>query len=604
MVGVYLVATRKKSVLHYSTHTSTHNDSIMATSDCDSELPEASTAVTTPFSIATGSARSTVSSRVAKHTRNAATRRGPLPPKNSQKKRASQPPVLRAPDDHSQLTNIPVNVSEARNNEEVEDQEEEREESFEAETDTESISQTPGPGSSVSQAFKRPRAKTSYIHEHVTMRGDSLVCNACSKVYKTSGGTGAMSRHLKEKHSIDPIASSVAAKRIREGTAIDQAILRGAEINRKAEEKRREELIGIHLDKATVEYLYLQWTITRNIAFDHVRDQAFRTFLEYVNPIANRVLPDSDSTVKIHAEALFVEGKRRLRHILATALSDIHITCDMWSSPNHLGLLAVVGHFTSEKGVLHSVTLALVELQGEHSGENQAAVILDVLVDFGIRNKLGYLVMDNVYSNDTLIATIAASLHAEGVSYDAKQRRLRCNGHVINLAVQAFLFGQAVDDYEYPENLAISPSDAQLNQWRRLGPLGKLHNITVWIMGSPQRIQSFKKKSGGLMPRRDNSTRWNSWYAMLDWTIKRLKPYIIAVAAEESDLASDVLTADEWRTLSHIRDFLQNFHDATKATEGRGATLERVLDTMDFLADVFEDAIMEHTDHLFMHESL
>ena len=56
-----------------------------------------------------------------------------------------------------------------------------------------------------------------------------------------------------------------------------------------------------------------------------------------------------------------------------------------------------------------------------------------------------------------------------------------------------------MDDYKYPEDMAESPSDAQLNQWRKLGPLGKLHNIIVWIMGNPQSIKSFKKQSLGLI---------------------------------------------------------------------------------------------------------
>ena len=100
--------------------------------------------------------------------------------------------------------------------------------------------------------------------------------------------------------------------------------------------------------------------------------------MEYVNPVANRMLLDSDSTVKVHAEGLFEEGKQRLRHMLATGLSDIHITCDMWSSGSYLGLLAVVGHFTSEDSKLCTVTLALRELEGEHSGANKGPFVLGV----------------------------------------------------------------------------------------------------------------------------------------------------------------------------------------------------------------------------------
>ena len=570
----------------------------MTSSDHESELSKARTNVTNPFTIAAASA--VPSDRPAKHTRNHKSRRGIVPPKSSQRRPTTQAPTLQTSDNHSQLVEIPIISTERP---EIADEEEEERES------SESVIQalhTPAPSSSISQAVssKRLRSKTSSIHEHISTRGDQYICNRCSKVYSISGGTGAIARHLKAKHSIDPTASGVAEKRIKEGISIDQAILRGAEININAEEKRQEELLGAHLDKETLEYLYLQWTVSSNIPFDQVRDKGFRTFLEYINPVANRLLPDSDSTVKIHAKGLFAEGKQRLRHILATAVSDIHITCDMWTSSNYLGLLGVIGHFTSEKGQLHAVTLALIELQGDHSGLNQAAAVLDVLNDFGIRNKLGYLVMDNAASNDVLTEIISDTLRQEGVLYSPEQRRLRCMGHVINLAVQAFLFGKTVKDYEYSENLTESPSDAQLNQWRRLGPLGKLHNINVWIMGSPQRLQSFKKRTGGLMPRRDNSTRWNSWYAMLDWAIERLKPAIIAVSNEEPDLAKDILTAEEWKTLDHIRVFLRGFYFATKAAEGHAATLETVLPTMDFLAKRFETAIQQFADHTYMRESL
>ena len=106
------------------------------------------------------------------------------------------------------------------------------------------------------------------------------------------------------------------------------------------------------------------------------------------------------------------------------------------------------------------------------------------------------------------------------------------------------------------------------------------------------------------MPHRDNSTRWNSWYDMLDWAIKKIKAQIIAVSNEEPELSTDLLSAEEWKILGHIRDFLQAFHDATKATEGRAATLDGVLPSMDFLCAYFEHAIEEFAHHDFMRESL
>ena len=121
--------------------------------------------------------------------------------------------------------------------------------------------------------------------------------------------------------------------------------------------------------------------------------------------------------------------------MLTTALLDIYIICDMWTLPNHLRLLAVIGHFISEQSKHLTITLALKELQGEYLGENQAEVVLDVLNNYRIHNKLGYMVIDNVGSNDTLINAIATSLNNEGVLYNTSYRRLRYNNHVINLAI-------------------------------------------------------------------------------------------------------------------------------------------------------------------------
>ena len=58
----------------------------------------------------------------------------------------------------------------------------------------------------------------------------------------------------------------------------------------------------------------------------------------------------------------------------------------------------------------------------------------------------------------------------------------------------------------------IKPSDADILKWRKTGPLGKLHNIVVFIRCSPQRIQRFKEISEKKGLLRDNDTRWNSKY--------------------------------------------------------------------------------------------
>lgn len=104
--------------------------------------------------------------------------------------------------------------------------------------------------------------------------------------------------------------------------------------------------------------------------------------------------------------------------------------------------------------------------------------------------------MDNASTNDTLMGYIAAYLEDEGIAYDACQHSLRCNGHIINLAVCAFLFGKH-PGAERPADGTVEsragPSVRELATWRKLGPLGKLHNIIAYL------VHSFDAYSNGEM---------------------------------------------------------------------------------------------------------
>jgi hypothetical protein len=73
------------------------------------------------------------------------------------------------------------------------------------------------------------------------------------------------------------------------------------------------------------------------------------------------------------------------------------------------------------------------------------------------------------------------------IKYDPVHHRLCCTGHVINLVAQAFLFSTDKDALSEGNNRDITylPTELEIENWRRQGPLGKLHNIIVYIQRSP-----------------------------------------------------------------------------------------------------------------------
>jgi hypothetical protein len=99
------------------------------------------------------------------------------------------------------------------------------------------------------------------------------------------------------------------------------------------------------------------------------------------------------------------------------------------------------------------------------------------------------------------------------MKYDTKHHRIRCQGHILNLSVHSFLF---VTDSENLEDDTLGACEIKeqlklIDQWRKHGPLGMLHNFIVYLQASPQRMQRFLKLSKGHRLARDNKTRWNSW---------------------------------------------------------------------------------------------
>lgn len=135
--------------------------------------------------------------------------------------------------------------------------------------------------------------------------------------------------------------------------------------------------------------------------------------------------------------------------------------------------------------------------------------------------------------------------------------------------------------------------------------LRKLHNVVVAIRDTPQRVQAFNKYSKGRALIRDNDTRWDSWYYMLDRAFEpEMQEAISAFCSVHKSLAVAILAAEDWQYLGQISDFLRNFHEATIGTEGRLDTIDTVLPVFDFLLETFEEALMTYDKDPYTRASL
>jgi BED zinc finger len=231
-------------------------------------------------------------------------------------------------------------------------------------------------------------------------------CRFCTQNYLTSGGTHAIKRHLLTQHDItEESTAETRAKNVQ--IAIESAITSASE-NPQKRRKLNDSTSGATLVNGDVlEVLYVRFIAACNLPLSLVSSPEFRALLSYLNEDIDRWLPSSGKTVRGWVMRQFDVEKAKIKNTLANAITSIHISCDIWTSPNNKPILGVVAHYIDEKGTLAKAVLSMKEVIGVHDGDNLAGVVMSVITEWEIQDKLGYFVMDNAPNNDTMMRQIS-----------------------------------------------------------------------------------------------------------------------------------------------------------------------------------------------------
>lgn len=430
------------------------------------------------------------------------------------------------------------------------------------------------------------------------------------QIYVISRTTNKAITHLLERHDIDNSTS--------------QDNKASPEASRK---RQRETSIASQLTTSTVRqvvtnisvtdfrYFLVRWIVVMHLALSIVEHPAFRDLILCIAPSLEVFLISSANTIRRWIMNEYHKQREAIKARLAKAPSMIHISFDAWTAPyGAMALVGIIAHFTDTEGTAHSALIGLRKIEGCHSGENLAAAIIPVLEEMNIVGKLGYFTCDNATSNDVAIRYILKRLRPD--IKHPESRRVRCLGHILNLAVKAFLFGHDPESFEVEvQTYQATNFEKLLQVWRRQGPIGKLHNTIAFIRRSSQRREEFDKvvklrddEFKSLTVIMDNSTRWNSTDASISRALKLQAQLQVFTQSHLQDLGDDVLLLEDWTTLAHIHEVLQPFRVLTKQLEGRAkehhhGSVWEVLPAIELLLSHIEGLKATYTDK-FMKTSI
>ena len=199
------------------------------------------------------------------------------------------------------------------------------------------------------------------------------------------------------------------------------------------------------------------------LAFNLVTSELFCDLLCTLYPMINKILPRSGNTIRNWVIEAYKTHKEKQKVFISKAKSKINFSFDLWTSPNNLALIGMVAHYIDEYGQMKSNLIAIRRLLGNHTGENQAQLLIRVInEDYDIpQDNIGFFVTDNAANNDTCIDAVMAAFFPNMPPHQRLQRRLRDLGHVINIAAKAFLYGTEYDAFECDVNSVREQSDME-----------------------------------------------------------------------------------------------------------------------------------------------
>jgi hypothetical protein len=138
-------------------------------------------------------------------------------------------------------------------------------------------------------------------------------------------------------------------------------------------------------------------------------------------------------------------------------------------------------------------------------------------------------------------------------------------------------------------------------EWRKMGPWGKAHNITIYFLVSPQRRLEFKQLGGTTFLHRDNAKRWNTGYTMIRGIIRNRDAVEVFCQSHSDTLESDRLQVDDWEQLADAVSILEPFHAGTRRMEGDFSEQHNILVQLDFLRTMFTTVLQKYHGNPHLH---
>ena len=142
--------------------------------------------------------------------------------------------------------------------------------------------------------------------------------------------------------------------------------------------------------------LMIAWCVRAEVPFNKFDDEAFEPWMASLQPSFSCI---GRQTIRNDCIAKFERAKIELRSELQSINSRICFTSDLWTSNQKLGYICLTAHYVGPDFVLKKKIIAFKVVKYPHTGIAIEEAITRVLTDYGIKEKMFTVTLDNAANN-------------------------------------------------------------------------------------------------------------------------------------------------------------------------------------------------------------
>ncbi|POW15520.1 hypothetical protein PSTT_02039 [Puccinia striiformis] len=209
---------------------------------------------------------------------------------------------------------------------------------------------------------------------------------------------------------------------------------------------------------------------------------------QYATPMIDSI---NQTSIATHIARMHHQSENTIKTNYISKQISISFTQDAWTAPNFTAFMTVTAHFIDEKFIMRNLTLAVPQVEGNHSGNFFAELFYNVLEKYSAINVMHTITADNASVNNKM----ARELDLQIPHFSSATHILGCVAHVINLAAKLGVAALGSTDNDNDgDKISMASLDSESNTGAGINTrtiIKRVHGMCTWVRFSPQRRERF-----------------------------------------------------------------------------------------------------------------